>query len=176
MIIKNKKWKRFIYGFSAAFVLLFALDIFPSYYEAATDLVKWFDLRSSKENARDFDTRLKNSNTELTLLKARINSMLTKLSDSQKVSPYIEELNSFAASAKVSLASIKTQNLEKRDNLLVQPLELSLEGNYFQLFEFTKLIESTKRTFVIKNIIIKPGRIDESGITAVIILEIYLNL
>jgi Tfp pilus assembly protein PilO len=176
MTIKNKKWKRLIYGFVAAFALLSLFNILPAYYEVFLNVIKWIDLKSSKENIRDNDIKIKNNKNELILMKAKMNSMLTKIDDSQKVSPYIDEINSIADSAKISLASIKTQSLEKRENLLVQPLEIALEGNYFQLFEFIKSLERTKRTFVIKKTLIKPGEDKKPGLRATIALEIYLNL
>lgn len=176
MTIKNKKWTNYIAVYSAALCFIFISSIAPSYYDAARELIKWCEVKNSKDSVQVFDALLKTRSNEISLIKAKINSMLNRDGEVSRVSSYIDDLNDIAKTSGLDLTSIKTRNIEKREKLLVQPLEVELEGNYFQLHSFARRIEEARRTFAVQSIFVRAAENKKAELTIEVNLYVYINL
>jgi len=176
MLIKTSKWK----NLSIMIIILFAAVMFLEIYPRTKFLVissyNLIKQNNYAENLSDIEYDLKFLDAEYIRLKSEIGSIVTEYKENQKLSDLFAMLDETASHSKVKIKSIKPGKISEKENLWLQPMDITLTGNYVNIYNFIRFMEYSDKVTIIKNVEITPDKNRFTKLEAKIKMEIYLNL
>ena len=176
MLIKNKKYKNFILLTFLLFALLFVFEILPVYSDLLSMTMKVFEQNSQIEKIAENKNELDNLNKQIRKLKIRMYNNFSDYSDSRNLSAVINLLDSLSKKSKIKNIAIKPGELKENDQLWLQPVEISLESDYENIYNYVRFLENSSRIIKMKELKFKPMKTGLSILKLKANIEVYLNL
>ncbi|PCJ20060.1 MAG: hypothetical protein COB02_05535 [Candidatus Cloacimonadota bacterium] len=101
-------------------------------------------LRSQKTKGKKLKKSLKEIDKKIRAVKSEIVSFLKEKSKGRDVSKFLNDVESYAQDSGIELKTIRINPRITRAKFIEIPLEFSVSGTYFQLYDFFTRIENTK--------------------------------
>ena len=176
MPIKNKKWKNIILLLCGFTIVVLLFEIFPRALGTFSLASEWMEQSDQIERLGEIETRIEMVSKENSSLKEDISSIVSDYEDNQKISSVLSLLDEIANGTNVNIEAIKPQAIVKRDNLWLQPIDMTITSKYENFYNFIRFLESSQKVVLVKDIYLK----HENSVTGMLNintkLEVYLNL
>ena len=176
MVIKNKKWKSYIFVTVAFFSLLFLFEIIPDYSSIFGTLWGTITSNNIKNQINKYESQITDLNNENSALKFTESNFINANKDKKDISSVISFIDVVAHKSLIKKYSLKPGNFKKKDNLSILPIQVEINSNYSSAFNFINYIERSSNVVIIRNLTIKPKDILKDNLSIKADLEVYLNL
>ena len=176
MPVKNKQWRNIISLTILLTVFIFMFEIIPHLTEVTSLFINWLNQSGQIEKLDEAEVKLRRVTAYNRNLSARISTIVSDYEENQKISNVLSFIDQIATGAKINIVSIKPGKIKKRNELWLQPIELTLLSNYEGFLNFVFMLENSPKVIIIKSIEIKPSRIIGERLKVNANIEVYLNL
>ena len=176
MAIKFGKWKKTIILTIGLLIFLIIFEIFPRYaslYDAFFEIIRNNNAIESIETTK---LQIQELNLQNKRIKFEINNLVSDYEENKNISSVISYLDKTAGENRIKISSIKPGKLIYKDNLWLQPLEVSLQSNYQSIFNFLRILENSSKVILINELTYKPDELLKNKLNFTAKLEVYLNL
>ncbi|MFH0736280.1 MAG: type 4a pilus biogenesis protein PilO [bacterium] len=158
------------------FLLVVVIETLPRSISLISNYFQYLSQKSIVDNKSDTDTRLIEVQTKKSLLKESINKMVTNDDNDYRLSSIISLFNLYAEKSMVDILSLKPGKISKEGDLKVQRVELILNSNYEQLYNFVRFIENSEKVIRINEIIMEQSASSNQILEISFIADLYINL
>ncbi len=176
MLIKNAKWRSYVFVSITLFALVLLFEIIPDYSTLFSNLWEIVDGNNLNNRIKDYESQIADLESENSKLKTSVSNFITTNASKNDISSIISFLDKVSQRSFVKNYSLRSGNIEKKDNLSVLPIEVEINGNYSQAFNYLNFIERSSRVIIIRNLSIKPKEILKDSLIVKTNLSVYLNL
>jgi Tfp pilus assembly protein PilO len=176
MLIENKKHKNVILLTLLATVIIFLFEVIPKYSDLVTIVFKLIEQNSEIERIAENEKELMELNLQNQLLKSRIYSTVSDYKENKNLSAVISHLDSLAKESHIKNLAIKPGQMIKENHLWLQPIEVSLNSGYENIYNYIRFLENSSRVIKIKGLYFKPEKPLKPELDLKANIEVYLNL
>lgn len=176
MQIKNQKMKMLLILILISFVMITALDLVPRLSGIGKTAISLYEKENKLKEEKESGEKLKNLTAENRMLKGEVKNSLAGYAENQNISSVIALLDSAAGFSETRISSIKPLNSYKKDNLLLQPVEVNIMTSYENVYNFIRFLEKAKKVVLVKELDIASKDESRDSLSVKARLEVYLNL
>lgn len=176
MPIKNKKWKSLIVLSSLLFLFVMLFDILPRSSSLTSMAMELMEEKSRLEKEKESEMRFKELRVENISLKDELRSMAPGYAPGGNMSSVVSLLDSLSHISHSCISSIVPGKSYRKDNLIVQPLEVDLRARYENAYNWASFLETARKVILIKSLTLKPKDTLSNSLTIKTELEVYMNL
>jgi type IV pilus assembly protein PilO len=147
---------------------LFYFILMRPKFAQLNEILKQEQLEEKKFSEATISFReLKKVKSETEAVEKKLEELEIKLPEKEDIPSIITDIQDIAGESSVDFVSIKPLTYIGRGAYTEIPLELTMEGRFFDLLDFLYQIEKSKRKFIISKITINPS---ENGLPDVSVL------
>lgn len=176
MQIKNKKWKLILITVITSFIMITFFDLVPRVGDIATMALKFHGEKGKLKQEMESERSLKDLMAENRMLKGELKNTLSGYEDKENISSVISLLDSVAILSEIRISSIKPQKPYKKDNLMLQPIEVNITSSYERAFNYVMFLEKSSKVILVKDLSILSKDKSKDSLFIKASLEVYLNL
>lgn len=176
MQIKNKRWKLIISATFGFTIVIIFFDLLPRYSALLNQAAARFDKRNSAGSLVKNQEKLRLLRIENQNLRRNINNIVTDYKENKNLSSVLTFLDEKAAESYIKLRDIKPGELKRQNNLWLQPIELNLNSNYENIYNYLRFLEGSNNVILITELSMKPANRSNDSLNIKAHLEVYLNL
>ena len=176
MVVKNKKWRSYIFATCSLFFLLFLFEIIPDYSAIFNTLWSTITTNNIKNQINKYEAQITDLRNENLELKSSETNFLSTNENKKDISSVISFIDLVAHKSFIKKYSLKPGNFKKKDNLSILPIEVEINSDYSSVYNFIKFIERSSNVVIIKELTIKPKDVLQDSLVVKTNLEVYLNL
>lgn len=176
MPVKNKKWKSLIAISALLFLFVMLFDIFPRFSGLTSMAVELMEEKSRLEKEKESEMRFKELRVENMSLKDELRSMAPGYAPEENMSSVVSLLDSLSHKSHSRISSIVPGKSYRKDNLILQPLEVNLRAKYENAYNWARFLETARKVMLIKSLTLKPEEALSDSLTVKTELEVYMNL
>ncbi|MDP4196305.1 MAG: type 4a pilus biogenesis protein PilO [Bacteroidota bacterium] len=176
MQIQNKKWKNYLILTIISFVFILFFDIVPRFYSAISLISNVITEKDKISKEAESEKSEKDLLAENRFLKSEMKNTLSGYDGKGNISSVISMLDSIANLSDVKITSIKPQKTYKKDNLVLQPIEINIMTKYEMAYNYICFLEKASKVVLIKDLNIKSKERCKDSLSVKTGIEVYLNL
>lgn len=176
MIIKNKKWRNISLIIIVFTIMIIVFEILPRSYDLVSSYLTSVDQEKKINELEIIKLEQRNLQIEVNDLENNISKLVSNIESDKKISSVISLLNQLSEKAKVKIVSIKPTKIYKKDNLWIQLLDIKMESELENIYNFTRFLENTEKVISFNKLEIKSVKPAANKLTINSELEVYLNL
>lgn len=176
MQIKNSKYKRMISLILIMFLVLIITELIPRTKNTISMSFDLYKKNAIMNNENKSEEKIKNLSIENRMLKGEVKNNLNGYDRTGNMSSTISLLDSVAVLSHVKLSSVKPQKTYRKNNFIVQPVELNMNSSYERIFNFVRFLENASKVISIKDLNITSKENSKDSLAVRADLEIYLSL
>lgn len=176
MPIKNKKWKGLIAISALLFSLVMLFDILPRFTSLCSMTVEFIEDKSKLDKGKESEMRFKELMVENITLKDELRGMAPGYAPRESISSVISLLDSVSQKSRSRITSIMPGKIFKKDNVILQPLEVNLTAKYENAYNLVRFLETAKKVILIKSLALTPKEPLSDSLNIKTELEVYMNL
>lgn len=128
------------------------------------------------DKEKESEMRFKELTVENMSLRDELRAMTSGYRPDESISSVISLLASLSEKSRSRISSIKPGKSYRKDNLILQPLEVNLTGKYENAFNMVRFLETAKRVILIKSLAVTPKESLSDSLNIKTELEVYMNL
>ena len=176
MLIANKKYKNLVLLSLLVTILLFLFEVIPTYSGLVSMTIDVFEQNSEIDRITENDNVLRELNRQIKLLKMQIYNNVSDYSEYRNLSTVINLLDSLSKESKINNIAINPGELKKENHLWLQPIEISLNAEYENIYNYIRFLENSSRIVKVQELIFKPLKPGSPKLSLKANIEVYLNL
>ena len=176
MPIKNKKWKNILMLLCGFTVIILLFEILPRALNTLSLTSEWIEQSDQIEMLGKIDARINMITKQNAELKASIGSIVSDYEDNQKISSVLSLFDEIAPNRNVNIEIVKPLEIIKRDNLWLQPIDMTITAMYENFYNFIRFLENSQKVVLVKEITLKNENSVNGKIKINTTFEVYLNL